>query len=406
MLNLYHSSSVLVAAVLFLIATAAASASRPVYSVTNYGARADPKTDSTTAFLDAWSRACSDPRPSTVYVPNGKFYIRNATFEGPCRSNDTLVRVDGTLVAPADYSVIGDAGNWILFHSVDGVRISGGILDGQGIALWSCKLHGQKKDCPLGATNLHISNSNNVTIDGLTSTNSQMFHIAITGCRNVNLQRVTVTAPGSSPNTDGIHVGLSTLVSITNSTISTGDDCISMGPGARNVWIERVACGPGHGISIGSLGWTYQEPGVENVTVKTVNLTETTNGLRIKTWGRPSSGFVRDVLFQHAVMEGVQNPILIDQNYCPGNRNCPGRASGVEVSDVRYWNVRGTSRTEVAVRIDCSKANPCSGIQMRDVALAYVGSGSGSASMEAAAASCTNARGTSLTYVTPVVKCS
>ncbi|CAI0380744.1 unnamed protein product [Linum tenue] len=371
MLNLYHSSSVLVAAVLFLIATAAASASRPVYSVTNYGSRADPKTDSTTAFLDAWSRACSDPRPSTVYVPNGKFYIRNATFEGPCRSNDTLVRVDGTLVAPADYSVIGDAGNWILFHSVDGVRISGGILDGQGIALWSCKLHGQN-----------------------------------TGCRNVNLQRVTVTAPGSSPNTDGIHVGLSTLVSITNSTISTGDDCISMGPGARNVWIERVACGPGHGISIGSLGWTYQEPGVENVTVKTVNLTETTNGLRIKTWGRPSSGFVRDVLFQHAVMEGVQNPILIDQNYCPGNRNCPGRASGVEVSDVRYWNVRGTSRTEVAVRIDCSKANPCSGIQMRDVALAYVGSGSGSASMEAAAASCTNARGTSLTYVTPVVKCS
>ncbi|CAL1354635.1 unnamed protein product [Linum trigynum] len=155
------------------------------------------------------------------------------------------------------------------------------------------------------------------------------------------------------------------------------------------------------------LSWTYQEPGVKNVTVKTVNITETTNGLRIKTWGRPSSGFVRDVLFQHTVMEGVQNPILIDHNYCPGNRNCPGRASGVEVSDIRYWNVRGTSRTEFAVRFDCShKANPCSGIQMRDVALAYVGSDSGSASTEAAAAACTNARGTSLTYVTLVVKCS
>ena len=68
-----------------------------------------------------------------------------------------------------------------------------------------------------------------------------------------------------------------------------------------------------------------REPGVQNVTVKTVTFTGAQNGARIKTWGRPSNGFVRGVLFQHIDMVNVKNPILIDQNYCPNNKGCPGQ---------------------------------------------------------------------------------
>lgn len=68
-----------------------------------------------------------------------------------------------------------------------------------------------------------------------------------------------------------------------------------------------------------------QEPGVENLTVKTVTFRNTDNGVRIKTWARSSTGFVRNVLFQHIVMGNVRNPILIDQDYCPGIQNCPGQ---------------------------------------------------------------------------------
>lgn len=78
-------------------------------------------------------------------------------------------------------------------------------------------------------------------------------------------------------------------------------------------------------LSIGSLGRDLQEPGVHNVTVKTVTFTGTENGLRVKTWARPSNGFVRGVLFQHAVMVNVQNPIIIDQHYCPDSGKCPGQ---------------------------------------------------------------------------------
>lgn len=95
---------------------------------------------------------------------------------------------------------------------------------------------------------LSFSNSKNVVIVGFTSLNSQMFHIVINGCHNVKMHGVMVTAAGNSPNTDGIHVQLSSSVTILNTRIQTGDDCVSIGPGASNLWMENIACGPGHGI--------------------------------------------------------------------------------------------------------------------------------------------------------------
>lgn len=95
---------------------------------------------------------------------------------------------------------------------------------------------------------LEFSNSENILISGLTSVDSQMFHIVINSCRNVKIQQVKVSAAANSPNTDGIHVQMSTGVTILASSIGTGDDCVSVGPGTSNLWIEGVACGPGHGI--------------------------------------------------------------------------------------------------------------------------------------------------------------
>nr|TKS16533.1 hypothetical protein D5086_0000022670 [Populus alba] len=351
----------------------------------------DGKTDSTKAFAAAWSQACASTQPATISVPKGSFALGQVRFQGPCKNNAILVRIDGTLVAPSDYGVLGKAQNWLIFEHVNGVTISGGTLDGQGAGLWSCKNSG--KDCPSGATSLEFSNSNNIAITGLASLNSQMFHIVINACQDVKVQGVRVSAAGDSPNTDGIHVQSSTGVTILNSRIGTGDDCVSIGPGTSNLWIENVACGPGHGISIGSLGKDLVEPGVQNVTVKTVTFIGTQNGLRIKTWGRPSNGFVRNVLFQHAVMTNVQNPIVIDQNYCPDNKNCPGQSSGVKISGVTYQDIHGTSATQVAVEFDCSKRSPCTGIKMENVRLTYMN--------QPAGASCNNADGTASGFIQP-----
>ncbi|XP_031257937.1 polygalacturonase-like [Pistacia vera] len=361
------------------------------YNVVSLGAKLDAKTDSTQAFLDAWTKACGSTEAATVYVPQGRFLLGKVEFKGQCKNNDITLRIDGTLVAPADYNVIGNADNWLVFEHVNGVSINGGTLDGQGAGLWTCIKTGER--CPSGATTLEFTNSNNIMRNGLTSLNSQKFHIVINECNNVKAQGVKISASGDSPNTDGIHVQSSSSVTILNSRIGTGDDCVSIGPGTTNLWIENVACGPGHGISIGSLGKEQEEAGVQNVTAKTVTFSGTQNGVRIKSWGRPSSGFARNILFQHATMNNVQNPIVIDQNYCPDNKSCPGRASRVKINDVTYQDIHGTSATKVAVKFDCSLENPCSGISLEDVKLTYKN--------EPAEASCSHADGSSSGFIQP-----
>ena len=88
----------------------------------------------------------------------------------------------------------------------------------------------------------------NASIDRITSINSKNVHINIFASQNITISNIKISAPGDSPNTDGIHVQGSSHVTITGASIKTGDDCISIGPGTTNLWIEQVNCGPGHGI--------------------------------------------------------------------------------------------------------------------------------------------------------------
>ena len=62
-----------------------------------------------------------------------------------------------------------------------------------------------------------------------------------------------------------------------------------------------------HWRSIGSLAKDLEEEGVQNVTVKSVTFTGTQNGVRIKSWARPSNGFVKHVVFQHIGMVNHYN---------------------------------------------------------------------------------------------------
>ncbi|MED6194343.1 Polygalacturonase-2 [Stylosanthes scabra] len=201
-------------------------------------------------------------------------------------------------------------------------------------------------------------------------------HMAFESCFNVIVSNVLVRAPGFSPNTDGIHVAQTQNIVISDSDIGTGDDCISIVSGSQNVRATDITCGPGHGISIGSLGADNSEAVVSNVVVNRATLTGTSNGVRIKTW-QGGSGYARNIKFLNIVMQNVTNPIIIDQNYCDQEKPCHQQSSGVQLSNVLYQNIRGTSASEVAIKFDCSRTVPCREIYLQDVILEPEDGGNG-----------------------------
>ncbi|CAN0923980.1 Probable polygalacturonase At1g80170 [Linum grandiflorum] len=193
-------------------------------------------------------------------------------------------------------------------------------------------------------------------------------NFVITRCNSVRVSDVLVSAPGDSPNTDGIHITQSTDVVLQNCKIGTGDDCVSIVNGSSNIRMKRLYCGPGHGISIGSLGQDNSTGIVTGVILDTALLRNTTNGLRIKTW-QGGNGHVRGVRYDNVQMENVANPIIIDQFYCDSPNPCQNQTEAVEISKIMYRNITGTSKSAKAMKFACSDTVPCSDIILINVNL-------------------------------------
>ncbi|KAL8481805.1 hypothetical protein ACS0TY_028085 [Phlomoides rotata] len=337
------------------------------FIITNFGGINDGETDNQQVFANAWKKACGTPG-GTVSIPKGTFVVSSGEFEGPCKGS-THFRIDGTLMA----SHGGSGDHWLTFKKVDGLTLSGtGTIDGNGASAWSrCKTNG---NCGKRPTSLKIVNVKSALIQGISLVNSKMFHLHIHESQNVNVKNVKITAPKDSPNTDGIHLSHSNYINILDSFIGTGDDCVSIGQGSRNVKVSGVFCGPGHGISIGSLGKYEGEEDVSGITVKDCTLRKTDNGLRIKTWApSKSSPVVSNVTYTNIKLESVDNPIIIDQYYCPHDSCTNGGESTVKIQGVTYANVVGSSSEKTAVNIQCSKSKPCQDIDLVGVIIKYNG---------------------------------
>jgi galacturan 1,4-alpha-galacturonidase len=341
--------------------------------ITKLGAKGDGKTDSTKALEEAWASACGGTGKNTILIPKGDYLVGALDFKGPCKGDGVTIQVDGNLLASTDLSQY--KSNWIEIQRVDNLVITGkGKLDGQGSAVWSKNACAKKYNCKILPNSLVLDFVNNGEVSGITLLNSKFFHMNVFQCKNVMIKDVTVTAPGDSPNTDGIHMGDSSGISIVDTVIGVGDDCISIGPGSTKVNITGVTCGPGHGISIGSLGRYKDEKDVTDITVKDCTLKKSSNGLRIKAYEDAKSVLsVSNIHYENIKMEDAGNPIIIDMKYCPNKICTSSGASKVTVRDVSFENISGTSSTPDAVSLLCSEKIPCSGVTMDNVKIEYSG---------------------------------
>ncbi|KAG0459750.1 hypothetical protein HPP92_022878 [Vanilla planifolia] len=166
------------------------------------------------------------------------------------------------------------------------------------------------------------------------------FHFAAMSVpQTVQVSSLKVIAPERSPNTDGIHLSSCVSVAVEDSIISTGDDCVSIVGNSSSILIKNMVCGPGHGISIGSLGQNKANDQVQDILVDEAFVSNTENGVRIKTW----------------------------------------QTSAVKVENVAFIDIKGTSATEEAIKLACSDSYPCKKILLKNIELSSYSGGDAAA---------------------------
>ncbi|OMP11360.1 Glycoside hydrolase, family 28 [Corchorus olitorius] len=279
-------------------------------------------------------------------------------------------KLQGTVMAPADPHFFKDP-NWVVFNNID-------ISHCLEVELLMAKE--QQLGARTTALRTNIANHfqlfnfvTNAMIRDITTKDSKQFNVNVLGCKNVTFEHFTVSNPEDSINTDGIHLGRSDGVYIQYSDIKTGDDCISVGDGMKNLHVNGVSCGPGHGISVGSLGKFQGEGPIEGIFIKNCTITGTQNGVRIKSWPASYPGTASDMHFEDIKMDNVGNPILIDQEYCPWNLCNLKMPSKIKLSKISFKNIKGTCSTKEAVKLVCSSSHPCDNVELANIDLTYKG---------------------------------
>jgi len=218
------------------------------------------------------------------------------------------------------------------------------VIDGQGAGWWSHRdelgtrpaLIRIKKGSRHLFRNFKMLNSpgTNLTLGQSGSASHMTVH-------NVTIKAPSSEAANPSHNTDGIPVW-GPYANIYDCNISTGDDNIVCDSKAHHVHAWNIACGDGHGMSMGSF-----TEGLHDIIYEDITFTNTGSGFRLKTnTGRSgndqtgTNGAVKNIICRNATMTGCPSPIKITCWYDSDLQNPADNATGsVEEKTPEFYNI-------------------------------------------------------------------
>ncbi|GJE99502.1 glycoside hydrolase family 28 protein [Phanerochaete sordida] len=264
------------------------------------------------------------------------------------------VAVEGNLTYPSDIPAVQAAvaassypGAWFAFSGGTNVTLRGtadpswGWIDAHGQAWWDAN---QQTNRPHGFA---FSKINGGAIRDIKVWKPIGWNFATSGSSNIeitNNQILAASSTGSFPfNTDGFSAG-GTNLTFSNNHVVNGDDCLTVGNGAKNIhWTDSV-CENGHGLSIGSLGEGGQVADVENVLIENTVMKNSLYGARFKSW-TGGNGAAKNITWRNIAFENVPFPIYVTQNYWDQEDGTPppaNSANNTHVEDFLFEGFAGT----------------------------------------------------------------
>ncbi|KAE8366585.1 pectin lyase fold/virulence factor [Aspergillus caelatus] len=259
----------------------------------------------------------------------------------------------------------------------------GGFYNGNGQAWYNANRNeSNQAGRPMSFT---VYNSTNLTVDGLRVIQPQFWATFVWASKNVSFTNLFVNATSDSEwgtmNTDGYDSWQSDNLLVENATIIMGDDCIAAKGNTTNLLAKNIYCEGGTGVTIGSIGQYPDMPDYNlNITFDNVTIKDAMDGAYIKTWqgtriftpsngdwGGGGTGLVKNVTFRNFEMDNVGLPIQVAQCVYSAGSNKSCNTSTLQIEDVKWENIRGTSRFNIASSIYCSDERPCPGMCFENV---------------------------------------
>ncbi len=285
-------------------------------NIADCGAIGDGKTLNTTAIQLALDKAKGGGK---VLIPKGIYLTGPLTIGSKTTlviAKDAVLRLTNDIV---NYPISDKKAyaNFISVYDASDIKITGeGTIDGQGDIWW--EQYRAKKLSLRRPQMLYINNVLRIEIAGVTFLNPPNTHISLKNTKNVYIHHITIQAPATSSNTDGINISTQ-YCTIEHCNINTGDDNIAINFGNKSkesefecmdIVVKDCHFGFGHGLSIGS----YTSGGLKHLAVSNCSFEGTTSAIRIKT-ARGRGGIVEDLSYQDITIKDSKYPIFISEYY-------------------------------------------------------------------------------------------
>jgi polygalacturonase len=234
---------------------------------------------------------------------------------------------------------------------------SGHSLNGNGAKWWDGEGSNGGKTKPKFFYAHSLKGTSSIT--GLNVVNTPVQAFSIDSSTGLTLTDITIdNSDGDSEghNTDGFDIGSSTDITITGAVVKNQDDCLAINSGT-SITFTGGKCSGGHGLSVGSVGGRTDNT-VETVTIESSSVTDSQNGIRIKTVSG-ATGTVKDVTFKSITLSSITKyGIVIEQDYENGSPTGTP-TDGVPVTGLTVEKVTGTvESTGTNIYILCAA---CSG---------------------------------------------
>lgn len=268
------------------------SSKSKVCNVLDYGAKADGKTDISSAVKSTFSQCVSGNR-ATLYIPPGSYSLAaGVTLSG---ASGWALKLDGLITLTADGSFGGNAfviekGNDIEVYSSNDL----GAINGQGYLK-------RKSGGSQNARLLLFITVTNLSVHNLILVDSPTFHLIFNGVSNLEACYMTIRGPNIG-GTDGIDLICTDNCHLHDFEATNRDECVSVKTPSQNLLIEDACCNHSGGMSIGSLtADATNPPEISNITMCNIYSYKSTQMLMIKTWpgATGAAAYVKDSVFEN-----------------------------------------------------------------------------------------------------------